>query len=96
MSAPEPAVKQRAALYLRVSMARRAGHDVSIPDHKGRAIRMDRPDHPVVDYPEHRLLDPNRAGHARRASRPARGTVRTPPDPGERTHQTGGGSRTAP
>ena len=63
---------------------------------EGRAIRMDRLDHLVADYPEHRLLDPNRAGHARRASRPARGTGRTPPDPGERTHQTGGGSRTAP
>ena len=35
-------------------------------------------------------------GHARRASRPARGTGWTPPNPSERTHQTGGGSRTAP
>lgn len=34
MNAPMPAVKLRAALYLRVSTARQAEHDVSIPDQK--------------------------------------------------------------
>ena len=34
MNAPTPAVKQRAALYLRVSTARQAEHDVSIPDQR--------------------------------------------------------------
>lgn len=34
MNAPQPVVKQRAALYLRVSTARQAEHDVSIPDQK--------------------------------------------------------------
>ena len=31
MNEPQPTVKQRAALYLRVSTARQAEHDVSIP-----------------------------------------------------------------
>ncbi len=34
MNAPQPVMKQRAALYLRVSTARQAEHDVSIPDQK--------------------------------------------------------------
>ncbi len=34
MNAPQPAVKLRAALYLRVSTARQAEHDVSIPDQR--------------------------------------------------------------
>ena len=34
MNAPRPAVKLRAALYLRVSTARQAEHDVSIPDQR--------------------------------------------------------------
>ncbi|RJE83105.1 recombinase family protein [Paracoccus onubensis] len=34
MTAPTPAIRQRAALYLRVSTARQAEHDVSIPDQK--------------------------------------------------------------
>lgn len=34
MNAPTPTVKLRAALYLRVSTARQAEHDVSIPDQK--------------------------------------------------------------
>ena len=34
VSAPTPAVKQRAALYLRVSTVRQAEHDVSIPDQR--------------------------------------------------------------
>ena len=34
MSAAKNGVKQRAALYLRVSTARQAEHDVSIPDQR--------------------------------------------------------------
>jgi site-specific DNA recombinase len=34
VNAPQPAVKLRAALYLRVSTARQAEHDVSIPDQR--------------------------------------------------------------
>ena len=34
MNAPQPTVKLRAALYLRVSTVRQAEHDVSIPDQR--------------------------------------------------------------
>jgi hypothetical protein len=37
MNKESPLVATRAALYLRVSTARQAEHDVSIPDQRGRA-----------------------------------------------------------
>ena len=54
---PRASGKARHYRYYTYSTAARQGKTGC----KGRTIRMDRPDHPVVDYPEHRLLDPNRA-----------------------------------